>query len=131
MRLLFVVAIEASARAVTTTLLPEMLAVIAVSAGAFDTATVIGVFASETVATVATVDVGVPRCTVTQPVMLSTGAVFDEVIVVSAFERSKKTLPTASTRNRPCVVATLPTFGMLTVSEPSFGVLAARTKGNV
>ena len=50
------------------------------------------------------------------------------VTVKSALETSKKTLPTASTLTRACVVAT---FGSVTACEPSFGVLAASTIGYV
>ena len=48
------------------------------------------------------------------------------MIVKFAFETSKKTLPSASILTRACVVAT---FGIVTASEPSFGVSAASTSG--
>ena len=51
-----------------------------------------------------------------------------EVIVKLAFEISKKMLPTASIFIRAVVVAVL---GIVSTSEPSFGVLAANTVGKV
>ena len=49
-------------------------------------------------------------------------------IVKFAFETSKKTLPSASIFTRAELVAKC---GIVTASEPSFGVLAARTCGYV
>jgi hypothetical protein len=48
-------------------------------------------------------------------------------IVKLTFETSKKMLPTASTFIRAAVVGL---FGIVTDSEPSFGVLASTTRGN-
>ena len=50
------------------------------------------------------------------------------MIAKSAFETSKKTLPTASILMRACVV---PTIGRTTEAEPVFGVEAASTYGYV
>jgi hypothetical protein len=50
------------------------------------------------------------------------------VIVKSAFERSKKTLLTASTLMRAWVVST---SGSVTVAEPLFGTWSASTSGYV
>src|SRR5262245_12048627 len=79
------------------------------------------------------------RVTVTlllcQPAAFAAGATDElivgftvSVIVKSAFETSKKMLPTASTLIRASVVAM---FGIVTGSEPSFAVLAAKTTGYV
>src|SRR5258708_931464 len=89
-RLVVVVVSEALAIALTFTLLPEILADMIASAGAFETVAVSGVFGSDTLPTVAITAVGVPRCTVTSPVMFSMGAVFTVVIVRSASLISKK-----------------------------------------
>src|SRR3954464_14461584 len=106
-----------------------MLTDIVASAGTFESAAVMGVFGSDTLATVAVTAVGVPRCTVTPPVMLSVGALLDVVTVRFASLRSKKILPTASSLMRPCVVAAFAVLGIVTTAEPLFGALATSTKG--
>src|SRR5262249_47242580 len=109
-----------------------MLGVTLTSPGRFDTDTVTGLpSASLAVPMMATVAVGVPRATVTPPVMFKVGAVLVEVMVKLASEISKKMFPTASTLMRAWVVATLAVFGMVTLAEPLFGTLAASTNGKV
>ena len=100
-RFVRVVTIDGAAMALTETLVPTIAAVIVVSAGVLETATVSGVFVSATVATLAFTGVGVPRRTVMLVIAVTTGAVCVEVIVKLTSEMSKKMLPTASTLIRP------------------------------
>jgi hypothetical protein len=72
-----------------------------------------------------------PGCCVFSAGGLSIGRkkpVNGHVIAKSAFETSKKTLPTASIFTRAWVV---PTIGRTTEANPSFGVAAASTYGYV
>ena len=61
-------------------------------------------------------------------VAVVTGATVSCTIVMSELLTSKNTFPIASTLIRACVVVV---FGSVTDCEPSFGVEAASTVGNV
>lgn len=61
-------------------------------------------------------------------VKLGVGVGVGPVTVKLASEISKKILPTASIFTLPAAV---PVFGIVNVSVPSFGVLSAKTTGNV
>jgi hypothetical protein len=61
-------------------------------------------------------------------VAVGVGVGVDPVMVKSESEISKKTLPTASTFTLAVVVGAM---GIVTVSEPSLGVLADKTVGKV
>ena len=60
--------------------------------------------------------------------LLIVGTVFDEPVMVKPDEILKKMLPTASTLTRALPVG-VP--GIVTVSDPSFGVFSARTIGKL